>query len=546
MACPPHPYGVKPQGQAFLEAVPDARGPGLGRLSPLSDELLLALLYQLQPADLQRLGLASKALYAFVHYDEVWKALVIEGLEGGMQSWHGSWRETYLAHTQRGYKPGSHRPLQVCGLYSDLLHQPWVCASMELMPEWLEVDNVDRVSGLSLADFITRYELPNRPVVITDVAGSWPAVKKWTRPYLMQAFAGREVIVGNAPMRLAPYLAYADANADEMPLYLFDKAFALAAPQLAGDYSVPPYFADDLFEALGEEGRPDYRWLIIGPRHSGSSFHVDPNGTSAWNAVITGAKKWILYPPGCTPPGVHISADGADIAAPVSLMEWFLNFYDAARNGGDSSGSDCEGSGDDGALGGEERGAAACGARRPRPGVVKRHASRRVRPLECIVKAGELLFVPRGWFHMVVNLEESVAVTQNFVSPRGVDSVLAFLRTGTSIPGLVSGCEHRRGPEGLHRQFLAALAEHRPEVLAEVEAREARRRERAERDGRLGRIFREAAAAAAPPPQQPSKGAGGGASGDGPCNGAAAAPAANGAQAGPTNGAGGFTFGFAL
>ena len=46
-------------------------------------------------------------------------------------------------------------------------------------------------------------------------------------------------------------------------------------------------------------------------------------------------------------------------------------------------------------------------------------------------------------FHMVVNLEESVAVTQNFVSPLGLGAVLAFLRTGTTIPGLVSGCEHR-------------------------------------------------------------------------------------------------------
>jgi hypothetical protein len=68
------------------------------------------------------------------------------------------------------------------------------------------------------------------------------------------------------------------------PLFADPQAFALAAPQLADDYAVPPHFADDLFEALGEEARPDYRWLIIGPKGSGSSFHVDPNATSAWNA----------------------------------------------------------------------------------------------------------------------------------------------------------------------------------------------------------------------------------------------------------------------
>jgi len=28
---------------------------------------------------------------------------------------------------------------------------------------------------------------------------------------------------------------------------------------------------------------------------------------------------------------VHPSPDGADVATPVSVMEWFLNFYAAAR-----------------------------------------------------------------------------------------------------------------------------------------------------------------------------------------------------------------------
>ncbi|KIY99244.1 F-box protein [Monoraphidium neglectum] len=284
MACPPHPYGIKPNGQAFLEACGDARGPGLGHMGALPDEVLLQLLYLLPASDLQRLGMASRALYAYCHFDELWKALLLE----------------------RRYVAGSHRALAVRGLYSDLLYRPWLCATAELLPEWLEVENVDRRADLSLEEFRERYEAPNRPVIITDAAGRWPAVKKWTRQHLLQAFAGREVIVGNAAMRLAPYLAYADNNTDEMPLYMFDKAFALAAPQLARDYSVPSYFSDDLFELLGEEGRPDYRWLIIGPRRSGSSFHVDPNATSAWNAVITGAKKWILYPPGCTPPGVHV------------------------------------------------------------------------------------------------------------------------------------------------------------------------------------------------------------------------------------------------
>jgi hypothetical protein len=34
---------------------------------------------------------------------------------------------------------------------------------------------------------------------------------------------------------------------------------------------------------------------------------------------------------GKPPPGIYPSPDGADVAAPVSIIEWFLNFYDEAR-----------------------------------------------------------------------------------------------------------------------------------------------------------------------------------------------------------------------
>lgn len=62
--------------------------------------------------------------------------------------------------------------------------------------------------------------------------------------------------------------------------------------------------------------------------------------------------------------------------------------------------------------------------------------------------------------HCLVS-QESVAVTQNYVSSAGLPAVLAFLKTGRA--DLVSGCQEEDRAK-LYSRFLAALKEHRPEV----------------------------------------------------------------------------------
>jgi hypothetical protein len=284
----PHPTGVQPEHIAELIGdTNDVRTKGLGTISTLSDEAVLNILGFLDAHSLAVLQSVSKALYCFCNHEELWKALVLEEFAGDWE-FQGTWQDTYIAskelHQQkntsstttaataakktRRYKPRTYLPIS--HFYSDLLHQSWLCATLEVDSSWLELENIDRRSNLTVEEFKTQYERQNRPVILTDIVTKWPAMQKWSRYYLQKAFKHGSVIVGDAPMKFESYCRYADSQHDELPLYLFDKEFLKTAPQLGKDYFVPEHFSEDLFSVLGEEARPDYRWLIAGPHKSGS------------------------------------------------------------------------------------------------------------------------------------------------------------------------------------------------------------------------------------------------------------------------------------
>uniref|UniRef100_A0A7N0TIB1 JmjC domain-containing protein n=1 Tax=Kalanchoe fedtschenkoi TaxID=63787 RepID=A0A7N0TIB1_KALFE len=421
---PSHTHGVQPLGNLYFSssASHNSRDSGLGSLNILTDELVLDVLGLLEGPHLGVLSTVSRAFYVFCSHEQLWRNLVLDAAKDGFL-YTGSWKSTYVSAYKPGCDVASSKGLVIRDFYSDYLFQSWLCANMEMKAKWLERDNIQRRKCISVEEFISKFEEPNKPVLLEGCIDAWAALKKWDKRYLVDVCRDAKFAVGPVETKLGDYFRYSEQAREERPLYLFDPKFAEKVPQLSKDYEVPSYFREDLFSILGTE-RPDYRWIIMGPAGSGSSFHVDPNSTSAWNAVIKGAKKWVLFPPDFVPPGVHPSPDGAEVACPVSILEWFMNFYDAAREG-------------------------------------KR------KPIECVCKAGEVIFVPNGWWHLVINLEESIAITQNYVSRSNLLNVLDFLKRPNAST-LVSGTKDR---VNLHDKFKNAMETSFPGMIEELSAK---------------------------------------------------------------------------
>jgi hypothetical protein len=395
----------------------------MGPFASFSDDLMLHFIETyLDAKDMLQLAQVSKAFYCFCGFDDMWKRCVVKEA-GGQFVYSKSWKNTYqsLLNQKHQTQPvkkmklqaneGALQRVRVEGFYSDVLHAAWYCAAVDL--EQVVRANVERGierrHSLSVQEFRDVYEIPGKPVILTDVVTQWPAWGKWNEAHLLDV-CGEQMFQAEAvKMTMQNYLTYARQAAEESPFYLFDKSVLGSCPHLSSDFEVPSYFTEDLFSVLGDR-RADFRWLIVGPLRSGSTFHIDPNRTSAWNAVLQGRKKWIMFPPHITPPGVFPSADGAEVTSPVSVVEWFLNFYDDARNSAHP-------------------------------------------PIEFVCHPGEMVFIPHGWWHLVINLDFSIAITQNYVSSANLPDVLTFLK---HKPQQVSGWCHGE-PEELYTEFFEGL-----------------------------------------------------------------------------------------
>lgn len=246
------------------------------------------------------------------------------------------------------------------------------------------------------------------------INNEWPAVRRWaldalaTDPQLSERplKCGEDDDGYTIRMKLRHFMEYLRHNRDDSPLYIFDATFDedKHAKRILEDYDVPEYFSEDLLGLVGERRRPPHRWFLVGPCRSGTTVHIDPLGTSAWNTLVHGVKRWVLFPP-------HVSKSivkGRRLILPGEDDEAIHYFTTVLPRMKRRAAAVAAGGGADD----------------------KDAAYADFECYEFTQYAGETVFVPHGWWHAVLNVTHTVGITQNYCSRRNFDEVWSQTRSG--------------------------------------------------------------------------------------------------------------------
>ncbi len=163
----------------------------------------------------------------------------------------------------------------------------------------LELQPVDRRSGLSRDEFAREYLLPMKPVVFSDLMAGWPARQRWTIGYFKAHYGHLRVPVVSknyskpgkgymTPDRVIPFrefLEILESGPSDLRIFLWN--IFRAAPELRQDFRMPTImdgFVDELpFMFFGGEG-------------SHVSLHYDIDMSHVFLNQIHGRKRVILFP----------------------------------------------------------------------------------------------------------------------------------------------------------------------------------------------------------------------------------------------------------
>jgi hypothetical protein len=164
----------------------------------------------------------------------------------------------------------------------------------------MQLQPVDTVPSIDAGHFRKQYYEAKRPLVIKDLAKSWPAYQRWNWDYFKKAVGNQEVGVYNnvksdaytpinkadGYMKFGEYLDLIQQGPAELRIFLFN--IFQHAPQLTKDFTWP----DDLLKGFVKR----FPMLFTGGAGSITHMHFDIDLSHILHTQFAGRKRVLLFP----------------------------------------------------------------------------------------------------------------------------------------------------------------------------------------------------------------------------------------------------------
>jgi hypothetical protein len=238
---------------------------------------------------------------------------------------------------------------------------------------------IDRRSGLSYDEFVECYLMPERPVILTDALAAWPALTKWTPEFFRDVHGDRIVRVQGKEMRLGTFMENVLASTDEAPSpYLSSLLVRQQFPEIAADilpdipYTLPDRLRSPLLRgavgvANAREGIPE---LLIAGRGARFNLHYDAAFLLGFVTQIHGDKEFLVFSPDDSP-YLYQRPEDARYSQIPNIFDVDLDRFPAFA---------------------------------------------RATPLRFVLRPGETIFNPSGWWHATRILSPSIAMVISTVN----------------------------------------------------------------------------------------------------------------------------------
>jgi len=232
---------------------------------------------------------------------------------------------------------------------------------------------IERRANLPHEAFVRDYLMPWRPVILTDATKRWTAIGTWTPEMFKNRYGARNITIGDKTYNFGQFMDLVIGSTRENPSpYLRNQLLEEWLPELMPDVSpLPSCTEPNWLESRLFPRKQTLTSIEIFIGGEGSEFpflHYDNLHVHAFLSQIYGSKLFVVYPPDQTPymyprDGVHRNKSNVGDVENADLLKFPL-FAKAT-------------------------------------------------PTRFVLKPGETLFVPAGWWHTTRMLGPSITMSAN-------------------------------------------------------------------------------------------------------------------------------------